>query len=277
MTLMNKGVLYALLTAICWSTSGIFIKSINQSALVISGTTSLIGFIFIYGLNYKKIKINKKTMLVGLVQFMMGITFVIANKLTSVGNAIVLQYSSMIFILIFGCLERKKKPYLYQSIVIICALVGIILFFINEFSFDSMFGDFMAIVSGFFFGLQFYINSKAGTDTTSAYIAQYIISISVMIIFIVIKGINFNIRDFVLLGADGVFQTFFAALFFAKCIKLIPAFSANVICMSEIIFAPIWSLILFDERFTQTAFIGACVMIFALMLNVYMDYKIKTS
>ena len=91
------------------STSGIFIKSINQSALVISGTTSLIGFIFIYGLNYKKIKINKKTMLVGLVQFMMGITFVIANKLTSVGNAIVLQYSSMIFILIFGCLERKKN------------------------------------------------------------------------------------------------------------------------------------------------------------------------
>ena len=51
----------------------------------------------------------------------------------------------------------------------------------------------------------------------------------------------------------------------------------HILCMSEIIFAPIWSLILFDERFTQTAFIGACVMIFALMLNVYMDYKIKTS
>ena len=79
--------------------------------------------------------------------------------------------------------------------MIICALVGIILFFINEFSFDSMFANFMAIVSGFFLVCSF-INSKAGTDTTSAYIAQYIISISVMIIFIVIKGINFNIRDF---------------------------------------------------------------------------------
>lgn len=271
----NKGILYALLTAIVWSTSGIFIKSINQAPLVISGMTSIVGLLFILLVNRNHIKITKVNFMIGMIQFLMNITFVFANKLTSVGNAIVLQYSSMIFILILNCIRNKKIPYWYQLIVIIFAIIGMVLFFIDEFSFDSLLGNIIAIISGFFFGLQFYLNGKNHSETSNTFIAQYMITIFAMLIYIMMNGLSLTLKDTSMLICSGIFQTFLAACFFARCIKYIPAFSANVICMSEVIFAPIWSFLLFHEQFTASAFWGACIMIIALLFNVYMDYQYR--
>ena len=153
---MNKGYLYAFFTALCWSTAGLFVKFINQSAFVITGYKALIALFFNLIFIRKKIRVSLFIIGVGMVQFMVNFTFALANQMTGVGSTIVLQYSSMIFVLIYESIEKKRLPYLYQIIVIVLAMIGMTVFFLDSISFESTLGNALAIISGAFFGLQFF-------------------------------------------------------------------------------------------------------------------------
>lgn len=81
---------------------------------------------------------------------MMGIIFIYANQLTTVGNAIILQYTSMIFVLIYRSIVTRKIPYYQEIFVITMVVLGMILFFFDTISMNGVFGNLMAIVSGVF-------------------------------------------------------------------------------------------------------------------------------
>ena len=212
---MNKGYLYAFLTALCWSTSGLFVKFIHQSAFIIGGVTALIAFI----INF------------------MHITFTFANQLTSVGNAIILQYSSMIFVLVYEAIDKRKFPKFYQIVVIIIAVLGMVIFFWDGFASNNLLGNILAIISGAFFGLQFYLNTKPQAIPVTSIKVQYILSIAVMVLYVLYtKEISINTTDALFLTFSGVIQTALAGILFAQCIVRISAFNANIICMSEIVF-----------------------------------------
>lgn len=269
---MKKGYIYAFLTALCWSTAGLFVKHINQSAFVIAGSTGLIALIFNQIFNRRKIKISKFTILIGICQLIMHVSFVFANQLTSVGNAIVLQYSSMIFVLIYQSIDKRKLPNFYQYIIIGMAAIGMVIFFLDSFSLKGNIGNLLAVLSGAFFGLQFYLNTKDNADPGSSLIIQYFLSIIIMIPMLMRNPIKFSSLDIIFIILSGAFQTGLSGIFFAKCIVEIPAFSANVICMSEVIIAPVWAFIFLKEVFTPYTLMGAFIIICALILNIYIEY-----
>lgn len=274
--LMNKGYLYAFLTALCWSTSGLFVKFIHQSAFVISGTTALIALIINHFYYRKPLKWNCFAFLVGVCQFMMHITFTFANQYTSVGNAIILQYSSMIFVLIYESVDKKRLPKLYQLIVIIIAALGMTIFFWDGFASNNLLGNILAIISGAFFGLQFYLNTKPQAIPVTSIKIQYLLSILSMVVYLFYaRNFSISLTDTMFLGFSGVIQTALAGILFAQCIVRISAFSANIICMSEIFLAPLWALIFLGERFSFGACIGSILMIIALTTNIIIDYRSK--
>ena len=246
---MNKGYLYAFLTALCWSTSGLFVKFIHQSAFVISGTTALIALIINHFYYRKPLKWNFFAFLVGICQFMMHITFTFANQFTSVGNAIILQYSSMIFVLIYESIDKKHLPKRYQLIVIFIAAVGMMIFFWDGFTSNNFLGNLLAIISGAFFGLQFYLNTKPQAVPVTSIKIQYILSILSMAVYLFYDG-NFSVSltDTVFLGFSGVI---------------------------EIFLAPLWAFIFLGERFSFGACIGSILMIIALSTNIITDYRLK--
>ncbi|MGM9947647.1 EamA family transporter [Floccifex sp.] len=124
----GKGIFYALLTALCWSTSGLFVKQIGQSAYVIAGLQAVIALFMNILYTKKRICFSFFIIVVGFIQFMMHITFMLANQLTTIGNAIVLQYSSMIFVLLYQSIDQKKEPEKYQWLVIGLAILGMVFF-----------------------------------------------------------------------------------------------------------------------------------------------------
>lgn len=126
---MNRGYLYSFLTALLWSTSGLFIKCIHQSSFTILGITSLIALIMNYVYFHRKLEWNMFAVVVGVFQFLMAVTFTIANQLTTIGNAIVLQYSSMIFILIFEFIDKGILPTWNRILVVVLSLIGMLMFF----------------------------------------------------------------------------------------------------------------------------------------------------
>lgn len=101
----TKGVFFLLMTAFCWSLAGLFIRASHLSGLGFSMMSSIVAIPLSMIIHHKKLVFNKMTVTVGVFQFLMSLTFIYANKLTSVANAIVLQYSSTIFVLIYQSID----------------------------------------------------------------------------------------------------------------------------------------------------------------------------
>ena len=100
-----------LIASILFSTGGILCKLIPWSPLAINGVRNLLGGLLIAAYllaTHHKLRFNFK-ILIGAI-CMCGVTtlFIVANKLTTAANAIVLQYSAPIWIIILSALILKK-------------------------------------------------------------------------------------------------------------------------------------------------------------------------
>lgn len=125
----TKGVFFLLMTAFCWSLAGLFIRASHLSGLGFSMMSSIVAIPLSMIIHHKKLVFNKMTVTVGVFQFLMSLTFIYANKLTSVANAIVLQYSSTIFVLIYQSIDLRKLPTKRQMGIIAIVFIGMALFF----------------------------------------------------------------------------------------------------------------------------------------------------
>ena len=93
----KKGALLMILTALLWSTGGLFIKLIPVNALTILFYRSTYAAIVFVLLFQKKIyRVNKISIFASIVYAALLISFVSATKLTTAANAIFLQYTGAI-------------------------------------------------------------------------------------------------------------------------------------------------------------------------------------
>ena len=178
----TKGVFFLLMTAFCWSLAGLFIRASHLNVLGFSMMSSIVAIPLSMIIHHKKLVFNKMTVTVGVFQFLMSLTFIYANKLTSVANAIVLQYSSTIFVLIYQSIDLRKLPTKRQMGIIAIVFIGMALFFADTLSFSHLLGNILAIISGACFGMQFYLNNKEEAEAFSSTIFAYMFSLTVGLI-----------------------------------------------------------------------------------------------
>ena len=124
-----------LLCAALWSIAGIFIKLIPWNAFAVAGMRSLVAGITIYismrVMGYRYV-LNRKTLIAGFFSGCTYLCFVTANKLTTSANAIVLQFTSPVFIVLYSTLLFGEKIKKSDLTVVIFTLIGIALFFFDQ-------------------------------------------------------------------------------------------------------------------------------------------------
>ena len=67
----------------------------------------------------------------------------------------------------------------------------------------------------------------------------------------------------------GIVTAGMVGIAFAKCIERIPPFSANILCVSEIVFAPVLAFLFLHEWFAFCSLLGALFIVLSLLYNVY--------
>src|SRR5215469_15145135 len=114
------GQLALLLTAVLWSTSGLFIKLLDWHPMVITSVRSSISFVFLLVVRLfapppKNIKNQPLPLWAGAVAYALTMfSFVIANKITTAANVIMLQYSAPVWAALLGWKLNKEKPHWEQ-------------------------------------------------------------------------------------------------------------------------------------------------------------------
>lgn len=158
------GILLTFCAALCWSLGGLGIKLIDADALAISGYRSLLaipvllGPVLLAGPRVARAllvaTLRRPLCWAGALSYALCvICFVIANKLTTAANAILLQYTAPVYVALLSwpLLRERVRP--LDIIVALTCLGGMACFFADRLSASGWTGNAVAIVSGLGFGL----------------------------------------------------------------------------------------------------------------------------
>ena len=275
-----KGIFCVAGAAFCWSVGGVFLKMVNAGVGAISAWRYLSGLIAIMILNRSlpvfRIKDKsgavdiKSTILLwlgGIAFACASFLYACANKYTTAANAILLQYSNPIWIIIFGPLLLKEKNRIIDFIAIGGVLTGMVLFFASELknpgalNHTKILGNISAIVSGFF--LAFYTMimrlQKSGKSLESSMLSQ-LIGLVFTFPFLFISPMP-DCKSFLFLILTGIINGALAIFLYPLGLKRIPALTASLISMVEPILNPIWVFIFTGEIPTVSCITGGVLIL----------------
>ena len=270
MSKLKLGPLYIVFAAIFWSFGGLLGKLIPWSGLSIAALRGIFAAITIalYRRSFS-FKLNKPILLAGLSLTLTTILFMIANKMTSSANAIVLQYTSPVFIILLTFIIDKQKPKKRDIFAIFGVLLGICLFFFDQFKNGQYLGDLIALASGLSFAGVFFANKLPNASPIDATYIGNLLSFIILpfVLFDTSFQLNQNPTIWMYIIFMGVFQLGFGYIFFSLGIKQSSATSSSIIATLEPILNPLWVFIFLGEKPSILALIGG--MIVLLTVTIY--------
>lgn len=268
-----KGPLLIACTAILWSFAGLLIKLIPWDAMTIVGIRSaLAALVTIVYMRRIRVTFSLPVVMGALSMSATTVLFVFANKLTTAANAIVLQYSAPIFVVIISVIFFKKRPKPLDLIAVFVVFLGMALFFFDQLRADAMLGNILACFSGITFAGVFLMNKSPNAKPEESVLLGHVINAVVSIPFVV-TNVTFEPAAWGAIALLGIFQLGLAYVLFTIGIKLTPPISASLIATLEPLLNPIWVLLLTGEEPGVWAFIGGVIVIITVAVYNIADAK----
>ncbi len=277
MSKKTLGIIQMATCAVLWSLAGVLIKKINSGPIVIAGVRSAFAAVctFLY-MKIAKIKfhINKRVLLGSVCTSATFLLFVSANKLTDAANAIVLQYTQPIFILLFSWMFFKEKLVKRDVAVAFCTLFGVALFFADNLSGDKLAGNFVAIAAGAAIALVFMIYEHVTkAERLSGMVIGHLITAFAGIGFFAFSPESVSGTDLLYMGILGVFQLGISYVFFCLAVDKISGFACSIIGAIEPLLNPVLVMIFVGEKPGRFALVGSIVVISAVTVWCTVDAK----
>lgn len=265
MTKERKATLQMLLCATLWSIAGILFKLIPWNGFAVAGMRSLIAGITIYvcmrlmGLRYI---FNRKTLIAGFFSGCTYLCFTVANKLTTSANAIVLQFTSPIFIIIYSALFFGRVPRKQDVAVVLATLFGISLFFFDQLKPGYLLGNFVAIAAGMFMaGMYVSVGEIEEEERFSGILNGQALTFLVGFpVFLATKP-PITATAVTALVILGVFQLGLSYVLYVKASKYCPPLACCLLGAVEPLLNPVWVFLFNGEKPGVFALLGAVVVI----------------
>ena len=266
--------------ALLWSTGGLFIKWTKLSGLELSFFRSFFAFFTValftrregYGINWVSAA--------GAVLYaVLLILFVLATKETTAANAIFLQYTAPVYLLIFEPLFYKEKFRLRDLTTVLVCLGGMALFFVGQLRPQDVTGNILALASGFCFALYFLLlRHPRARDVNRASSVIYGNLLAVLLTapwgLAAVQGINsHDLLSVIYLGVVqiGVAYTFFT-IAMARGVR---SLDAGIMGYIEPVLNPVWVFLVLGERPSQWALLGGGIIILAVVVHMLADAREK--
>lgn len=261
-----------------WSIAGIFIKLIPWNSFAISGLRSLIAGLTVLAyicLKRYKIIFNRRTLTAGILMGLVYTSFVGANKLTTAANAIVLQFTSPLFIVVFSALLFKQKIKKNDIIAVLCTMLGISMFFFDKLESGYMLGNCVGILAGALMaGMYMAVGEAKGEERFSSLLIGQMTAFIIGLPFIITTKPEFSGLPVLYIIILGVFQLGIPYVLYGKASEFCPPLACCLLGAVEPLLNPIWVLIFDGERPGIYALIGGIIVI--LSVTVWCAFGNKT-
>lgn len=238
------GVCQMIVCATLWSIAGVFIGMLDLNGLVIAGGRSLFAALIVLcymALTRQRIRLTRDTLLSGILLCGVFICFVMANKYTTAANAIVLQYTAPIFILIFSALFLHKKPRRLDIGAVILTLVGVSLFFFDSLDAGKLFGNLLGIAAGAFMGGMFVaVGNTKREEKMSGILLGHVFCAAVALPFAFFTDNVWSLGSVGILALLGVVQLGIPYILFALASRRCSTVTCSVLAAIEPLLNPVW-------------------------------------
>lgn len=278
----QTGIFFLICAAVLWSTAGVLTKYNPWSGTTIACLRGILAALTQMLLTRTfRFRLNRTILLTALCYFGETFLFMIANKLTSAGSAIVLQNTSPLYIILFSFLAFRQKPSRLDCGVGLMIFGGILLsmadtlFSGNLPDSDPLLGNILALISGVFYAGIFFCSRLPGADPLQSTIlgsAMYV----VLIPFVLTDGSFWASQTLPAWGSMlfmGIVQTGLAWLMFTKGIRRTPSLQASFITMIEPVLNPILALIFLGEAMGSLSVMGSALVIITIFLHNYLTAR----
>lgn len=273
--------LLVLTAAVLWSTGGLFIKAVHLSALELSFGRALLAAITIaIATRREGFGLNRISAITSVLYASLIILFVMATKMTTAANAIFLQYTAPVYVLILEPLFYKEKFRRRDFITVAVCLAGMSLFFVGKLRPQDISGNLLALASGLCFALFVLLlrHSKARqvNRASSAIYGNLLACVICAPAFVgaMQRGIAFD--DVWRIVYLGIVQIGVAYLLFTKAMaRGVRSLDAGIIGYVEPVLNPVWVFLFIGERPSGWAMIGGLIIITSVISHTLIEIRTK--
>lgn len=262
---MNKraiSIYQLILTGLLWSIAGVFIKMVDMNPIALASARCLIGaFVILTFLKFRPKFTFSKPQIIGSISFVGTVTFfVLANKMTTSANAVLLQYAAPIYVTFLSYFILREKLRWFDFVSILGMIIGMGVFFSDALSGGSMLGNMFGVLSGVAFASQAICMrlQKDGANIET-------ILLGCILTFLIGSPFLFAsppaVSDFAPLLILGVFQFGIPYLLYPIASKNATSLDLVFIPMIEPIMNPVWVFLGTGEKPSIYAYIGGAIII----------------
>lgn len=264
----SKAILLMAATALIWSSGGLAIKLVGWNPMAITGIRSALATLTLVVLfrrrlhfSFSPIQWAAATGYAGLL-----ITNVVATKLTTSANAILLAYTAPVYVALLAPWLLQEKTRRSDWIFIGVTVGGMVLFFLDRLSPTGMWGNIIAIGTGVSYAV-FTICMRAQKD------ASPVESVIMGHALTALCGLPFmfetmpSFESWTGLLYLGILQQGVSLALYTWAIKRLGALEAILIMMLEPIFNPVFVAVGYGELPGTWAVIGGVIVISAVAMR----------
>jgi drug/metabolite transporter (DMT)-like permease len=251
------------LAALFWSLAGVLIKSADWPPMAVAGGRGLIAGAFLLLVNGRRLHFTGSRLQLGGAVAYAGCTvfFLVATKLTTAANAILLQYTAPIWIALVGPWLLREPSTKADWLAIAGILGGMALFFSESLQFTGMLGNALAVLSGVFFAaMTMLLRKQKDASAVESIILGNLLAFAV--------GLPFMLRApapsptcCLMLGLLGVVQLGVSYQLYSRAIRHVPALQVILVSVLEPILNPILVLLAIGERPSPRALAGGVIVL----------------
>lgn len=271
---MYRGIIFILLSELCFTTSTVFSKLLTDSskvsALEITFARFFLGFIVISMTVYKNsvsLAPNKISLLIwrGVLNTIAVILFFLASQYTTITNTHMLNMTYPFFIFLFSPLffqAEKMSPWMYPILVV--ALAGIWLVINPDWNAVNK-GDLFGLLSGIISAFAIITLNMARQNDSTPVILFYLMAIGTLInglvmlpVFVWPEG-----RQWLLLMASAAVGVV-GQICITYGYKYITARAGSLVSTSRILYAVLLGMLIFSEDLTFRIVAGGLAILFSI-------------
>jgi drug/metabolite transporter (DMT)-like permease len=272
--------LFVLAAALLWSTGGLFIKWTSLAGLELSFCRSFFAAITVaIFTRHEGFGINRVTAFASVLYAVLLILFVLATKETTAANAIFLQYSAPVYLLILEPLIYKEKFRSRDLITVLVCVGGMALFFVGQLRPQDVTGNLYALASGLCFALYFLSlrHPKAReVNRASSVIYGNVLAVLITAPWGLAAIPDMNLHDTLSVIYLGVVQLGVAyTLFTVAMARGVRSLDAGIICYIEPVLNPVWVFLVIGEQPSRWALLGGAIIVTAVIVHMLLDARLK--
>ena len=264
--------------AVLWSTGGLFIKWTSVSGLELSFGRSLLAAVTVaIFTRHEGFGLNRVTAIASVLYAALLVLFVLATKQTTAANAIFLQYTAPVYLLILEPLIYKEKFRRRDLIVVIACVAGMSLFFVGKLRPQDVTGNLLALGSGFCFACYFLLLRHSTARAVNR--ASSVIYGNLLVVLIAAPaGISalsgMSTHDAMSIVYLGIVQIGAAyTLFTVAMARGVRSLDAGIVGYIEPVLNPIWVFLVLGERPTKWALVGGAIIVVAVVVHTLLEAR----